>query len=43
MTEPLYNARTPAKCGKMRGATVMTIIAAKPTVSAWRNSPQMPP
>jgi len=26
----------------MRGATVMIIIAAKPTMSAWRNPPQMP-
>ncbi|MGB7169982.1 MAG: hypothetical protein WBD32_13325 [Acidobacteriaceae bacterium] len=26
--------RTPAKCGRMRGPTVITIIAANPTVSA---------
>src|SRR3569833_2820966 len=33
----------PQKCGRIRGPIEKTMVAANPTVSAWRDAPQIPP
>lgn len=39
----LYRMRAPQKAGRIRWPIANTMVERKPTVSAWRDAPQMPP
>jgi hypothetical protein len=42
MSFVLNSNRMPENAGKIRWPTANTIIPKKPTVSAWRDAPQIP-
>ena len=39
----LYSSRIPQNAGKTRWPIAKTIVPMNPTVSEWREAPQMPP